>query len=373
MNRECPACQAAAPVGLFCGYCGAGLDHRSTGRRALLRPGVFAAAPRERVWRPSITTSLFPRLGEVFRLAFRHALFLVLTMLVGFSMLRLLAPLVIVTALGIPLLFLVYLWESGALRSISPRALLISVVLGVAGSVAWWLWTTGQIARAYGVPLAAGAQLAGALDIGLTITLIGAVLMILPAVAVRLLRIPVRESLDGFVVGSLGALLFSASGTITWFAPQFVAGLINNYGGWRLFEEAFLYGLVDPLTSAAAGGLAGLALWFRPRESARGVRVLLVMLAVAGVGLYMGVYMVDAAALPRVAEIAIHSTLTAASLLTARLAIQVALLYEIPDPTGAQPILCGQCKRTVPCTPVCVECGAAKRASSGLATPGPVA
>ena len=74
--------------------------------------------------------------------------------------------------------------------------------------------------------------------------------------------------------------MLPAAGTITWLAPQFTAGLLDNYRPWRLFEEAFLYGLVDPLTSVAVGGLVGMTLWFRPRRAefnTRWVRGILAM------------------------------------------------------------------------------------------------
>jgi hypothetical protein len=353
--------------GGFCTGCGAELTAKAGTWRSVLRPRVFAAAPRERVWWPLIVTTMFPRLVESLRLPFRHALFLLVANLLVLSMLRLLAPVVILTALGFPLLFLVYVWRSGALNRISNWALAISCGLGIASSVAWWLWTSRQVAAAYGVPLAVGAQLTTSLDIGLVITLAGAVLMVLPAVAVRLLRVPVPECLDGFVIGALGALLFSAAGTITWFAPQFIAGLINNYRPWRLFEEAYLYGFVDSVTAAAAGGLVGLALWFHPRMdggvSARRSRLALVLMAVLGVGLYMAVYVVDAAALQREVELAAITIVTIVSLVTVRVGVQLALLHEQPDPAVDQSVMCGQCRRVVPDTPFCPECGAAKQAS----------
>lgn len=365
---ECPGCRAAVPSGGFCGNCGAE-SATSTGTwRLWLRPRTFAVAPRERVAWPLITSSLFPHLSEQSRNPFRHGLFLLLAMLTAFSMLRLLGPLVTVMSLGVPLLFLVYVWRSGALTDMSAPALTLSAVLGAGLSTAWWLWTGDVVASAYGVPLGAASQLQTALGIGMAITTVGAVLMVLPPVAVRALRLPIRGSLDGFLIGALGALAYSAAGTITWLGPQFTAGLLDNFSRWRLLEEALLYGLFDPLTAAAAGGTVGLALWFRPARrishEPRQLRMMLWVFAVICLGIYLGIYLVDNAELPRPWEMTINTALTAVALVVLRSAVQLALLHEAPDPRTDWTLRCEHCGQAVPDMPFCQVCGAAFRASS---------
>ena len=368
-TQECPVCRYPATSGAFCGQCGSGLDAQVRTTRTRLRPQVFAAAPRQPVALPLVTSSLFPHLTRASRQPFRHALFVIVATLIGFSALRLLLPLVIVTAIGVPLLFAVYLWRAN-LFSDNRRPLLAAAFFGTVLSVAWW-WSAGDVvARAYGVPMAAATQLLNTLNIGLVVTLAGTVLMLLPAVLVRFLRMQSDESLDGFAVGAFGALCYSAAGTITWFAPQFTAGLIDNYRPWRLFEEAYLYGLVDPLTAAAVGGLIGLTLWFRPgragRRDGRRVRAALALCTTLTVAIYLGVYFVDAAQLSRAAEIVINTALTVAALITIRVGVQLALLHEatLTAPAEAGPVMCPHCESTVPDAPFCGDCGAASRASS---------
>ena len=333
----------------------------------MLRPSVFVAAPREPITLPLVTSSLCPHLADTDRIPFRHGLFLALALLIGVSMSKLLPVLVVLTALGIPLLFVLYLWRSGIYRDVPPRALVLPPMIGIALSVAWWLWTGNLIASSYGIPLAGGFQLKDVLDIGLAVTVADAVLMLVPAVVVRLLRLPSCESLDGFLIGAFGALCYTSAATVTWLTPQFTLGLLDNYSRWRLLSEGILYGIFDPLTAAAAGGMVGVLLWFRPaRRPGQSGRLRLVLAACAalGVGYYIAVYAVAAANNSRVAEAVINTAITALALLTLRIAIQTAVLHESPDPATGRPVRCIRCTRTVPDMPFCPACGSAARASA---------
>lgn len=367
-TRDCPACSATVPAAAFCGCCGADLGQPRQYWRMLLRPRVFAAAPREPITLPMVTSSLFPHIPQPSRTPFRLGLFLLLLALVSFAALRLLGPLVTVAALGVPLLFGLYLWESGVLHDTPNHALALATVTGAVFGVAWVLMTGGLIARSYGIPMAAGFVLQHLLGVGLAISVGGAVLMVLPAVLVRFLRPPTRESLDGFVIGALGALSFTAAATVTRLAPQFTTGLIDNVRPLRLFVEAALYGLAIPLTATAAGGLIGIMLWFRPsqragRHPAR-IRVALLVFTALVVTLYTAVWVIDAARLPRIPQLLLHLGVTALALIAVRAGMQMALLHEQPDEWTGHPLLCVHCERVVPDMPFCPACGAAERASS---------
>jgi len=364
-DRRCAACRSAVSAGSFCGFCGSELAGACTGGRKWLRPRVFAAAPREPITLPLITSSLCPHLADTDRVPFRHGLFLALAMLIGVSALKLLPALVVLSALGIPLLFVLYLWRSGIYRDVPKRALLLPPLIGVGLSVTVGLWSANLIADSYGIPLAGGFQLREVLDIGFAVTVADAVLMLVPAVVVRLLRPPSCESLDGFLIGAFGALCYASAGTITWLAPQFTLGLLDNYSRWRLFSEGILYGIFEPLTAAAVGGMAGILLWFRPARrpgQPRGLRAALALCAVLGVGYYVAIYAFAAGYNSRITEAVVNTAITALALLTLRVAIQIAVLHEEPDPATGRPVRCMRCAATVPDMPFCPECGGAARA-----------
>ena len=192
-----------------------------------------------------ITSTLFLQLPHVYRLCnpFRVGMAILLTGVIVLSALNLLAPLVVLVALGVPALFALYLWQSGVPRDI-PRAFApagLGAGFGAAGCCSpgnWWPGPTGPDGR--------GAALENLVDVGLVIALGGVVLMMLPAAVVRILvglRRGSREALDGFTIGALGALSFTAAATTTRLAPQFVSGLLNNVQPLRRFTGAILFGV----------------------------------------------------------------------------------------------------------------------------------
>lgn len=367
----CIHCEDVVPVARFCGYCGADLERPPAGRLALVRGWTFVVAPLERVLLPMITSTLFPQLPRTYRNPFRVGMAVMLLGVIGLSQMRLIGPLVTLVALGVPVLFMLYLWQADVLRDVPKRVFAVAAMLGIAFGVGWVWFTGGLVARTYGIPMAAGFVLQNLIGVGLLVSVGGAILMVLPAVLVRIVLIrndSSRESLDGFAVGALGALSFTGAATTTRLAPQFVAGLIDDVRPLRLLIEAVLYGVAVPLTAASAGGLIGMLLWFRPGKRAgehRGaVRVVLAGFAVLVLGVYTVVWLIDASRLPKWPQLGLHILLTVFALLATRVCLQLALLHEKPDSFAGDPVLCVHCERVVPGMPFCPACGAAARASS---------
>ncbi|HKP39928.1 zinc ribbon domain-containing protein [Mycobacterium sp.] len=369
-TEVCRICQTDVPAGEFCGLCGCHLTPRRGEGPDWLRIRDYGAAHGEHLLLPSLASSLFPHLPQRSRGAFRIGLAVVLVALVAFALLRLPAALVSVAALGFPLLFLLYLRESDAFSDLPVRTLAITAALGIGLGVGWVLLTGAAVARSYGIALGAGIVGTRMLRDGIGIPLGGVILMLMPAVVVRLLRPPTREALDGFMIGALGALTFTAAATLTRLAPQFGSGLVSKRPMASLIVEAGIRGVAVPLTAAAAGGLIGAALWFtRPpsKEHQRAglVRLALVGFAVAVLVVYLALGLIDVSHFPQILMLVLYLAVAAVALLLLRVGLHLALLHEAHDEIQSdEPLLCPHCGHVVPDMAFCPACGAATRASS---------
>lgn len=367
-TRQCPACGKTVPAAAFCGECGAESAIPVGFWAALLRPRVYAADPRQRVWTPAIASTLLPRITAQRRRPYQLGMLLVLIAIIALGILRVNGPLVVTAVIGWPLLGLVYAWQSDAVRDIPVRILATVSVLGVVFGVGWWLLAASVLAGSYGVSTGSAFALTGQLDVGLRLTAGGAVLMVVPAFVARLMPMRSRESMDGFAIGVIGALCYAVASTTTIVAPQFVEGLFDEQSAGHMLIGALRYGVITPIVTAATGGLIGLRLWFtadtrsgRDPTPARRALTLLTLVAAPG---YLAVWSEEWLGLPVAANMAIKLGLVVVALLTIRCAVQIALLWEKPDPAAGEPVLCVHCQRVVPELPFCSACGAAARASS---------
>ena len=369
-TAECRICQVEVPAGEYCGLCGCHLTPRKGEGPDWLRIRDFGAAPGEHLLQPSLASSLFPHLPPRSRTVFRVGLAVVFVALVAFALLRMPGALVTVEALGFPFLFVLYLVESDGFRDIPTPMWVLTAALGVGLGVGWVLLTGMMVARSYGIELGADVGGARMVRTGIAIPLGGVILMLMPALIVRLLRPPTREALDGFMVGALGALSFTAAATLARLAPQFVTGVVSKRPMDSLLVEAGIRGVAVPLTAAAAGGLIGAALWFtRPPSKEKQhpgvVRALLVFFAVAVLVVYVGLGLIDVAHFPQVLMLVLYLLLAAVALFLLRVGLQLALLHEAHDEIQSdEPLLCPHCGHVVPDMAFCPACGIATRASS---------
>jgi hypothetical protein len=368
-TTDCTICENDVPAGAFCGYCGSHLTSQRGDGPAWLRLRAYSASAGEHVLRPSVASTLFPHLHRRARGPFRLGLIILLIALVAFAVLRWQAPLVAVSALGLPVLFSLYLYESDAYADLPRRALLIIAVVS-AGLGVGWAWLTGAIiAQSYAVAFQTGMEFKQPLAAGVAIPVSGAVVMLFPIVLARASHVGTRESLDGFVLGAIAAMSFTAAATLTRLAPQFSTGLMaHDRPIFGLIAEAGIRGVAMSLTAAAAGGMVGVALWFtRPDPATQhqgqwlagpvpAITVVLVAYAVLGV--------TDTSPVPETWQLVIHLAVTLLVLLASRVVVHMALLREQPDPITQEPLLCEDCGHVVPDMAFCPACGVATRAAS---------
>jgi hypothetical protein len=368
---RCSMCGKTVPSGAFCGNCGANLTPQRGGGPAWLRMRTYAVAPAEAVLRPSVVSSLLPRLPRPSRGAFRAVLVGLLVALVIVAVLRWQAPLIAISALGLLMCFVMYLKDSDVFTDMPLGGLLLAALTGLGLGVGWAVLTGTVLARTYIVALGAGMLQGRPLGQGLAIVLGGTVLMVLPAVLVRISRPQSRESLDGFVIGSLGALCFTAGATVILLAPQLATGLVTRERPVSgLLVEAGIQGIAIPTIAAAVGGMVGTTLWFKrraddpQRHRSRAVAILVLVLAVVLI-VYGGLGLIDIAGLRQALQLGLYIVLAVFALLALRTVVQAALVQEAHDDMSPdQPVLCTECGYVVPDAAFCAQCGMAASASS---------
>lgn len=360
---ECPQCRNDVPAGAFCGRCGA---HLATGP-GWLRTRAYCAGRGEHLLRPSMVSSLFPQLPQHSRAPFRLGVAALVVAVVACALLRLPAAMIALAALGFPLLFVAYLRESDAFQDLSGRTLLLTAVLGAALGAGWVLLTGAAVSREYDIAMGEGVDELHIMRDGLGVPLGAMLLMLAPAVAIRLLGPRTRESLDGFVFGTLGALTFTAAATLSRLAPQVDDGMVDHDRPLTgLVVQAGIQTLAVPLTAAAIGGLVGVVLWFRPptvtHPHTNHLRAAPVLTAPA---VYAVLGLIDVAQVPEMLVLAVHLVMMVVAVLALRIGLQLALRYEAHDEIRAGDTLpCPHCDRTVPDMAFCPSCGVATRASS---------
>jgi hypothetical protein len=363
----CPYCGTLVPDAPFCGSCGAHLEHVRPGGAAR-RAHSYAAFPDEKMARLSVVSSLFPQLSGRSRGPFQVAFALAVALLVIVAVAGLQAPVIAISALAVPLLFLVYVFEIDPLemRFAVPTAVIF--VVGAALGVGWGLLlgplAADSLLPAYSPSLLTGGVLVSAVAVPAA----GVLLMVLPVAVLRLWRPESSEALDGFTAGAAGALGLTLAATLTELAPLLRYGnMVPGSSSLAVVTQAVVRGVSVPIVAAATTGYVGAALWQRRgRGSAAGGRWLaspLLALAVA-LALAIGLGFADDAGLPDVALLVVHLAAVALALLVARVGLHHLLLHEQHDVRIGPPRVCPHCHRTVPAMPFCPLCGVAEQATA---------
>jgi hypothetical protein len=367
-TMPCPACHHDVPAGRFCARCGAHLSLSPGERPGRLRVSEFAAAPGENVLQPSIVSSMFPQLPSRSRIPFRFALGLVLAVLIAFCLLQWYVPMLALAVFAPPTLVTIYLVESRLLSDLPSWVWVLTAVIGIAVGVGWATLTDAIVAETYSLGLGSQVPTTRLLRDAVVIPFGALLALQLPAILVRLIRTPVRESLHGFTIGLVGVTTFTLATDVIRMIPQFGdATVTGDLPIEDMFLQAGVRGITEPLTGLALGGLVGAGLWYARRDGPdrRGV------LAVGGIGLVVGaaayasVGLAEAFRLPEYLHFAIHIGFAVAAVIALRVVLQLTMLREEHAATFPDlPILCIWCQHVVPDTKFCPACGVAGHAAS---------
>jgi RsiW-degrading membrane proteinase PrsW (M82 family) len=365
---ECPRCGDTVPAGVFCGACGTHLAIHHERPNKHLRSHAYAAAPSEHVLRVAVVSSLFPHLPHRSRTPFRVALVVLVAALVVLAIFRLQAPMIAVAAIGVPLLFMLYLTESDVYEDLPNPLLAVAVLLGAALGAGWALLTQDEVRTAVAGSLFGGPDQSDWWLSGVLIPVVGALVMLVPVAVIRYIRPPhLHESMDGFLLGSIGALGFTVAATITHLAPQLKTGVIAHHRPLDgIIVEALLQGGAVPLTAAGVGGVVGATLWVRKRDAVHAGRWLTApwLVVPAVLVLYLVLGLIDVWQPRQIVLLGLHILGAVVALLVLRYGVHAVLLHEEHEVVIGPPRVCPHCEQVVPSMPFCPHCGYAMRASS---------
>jgi hypothetical protein len=377
-TQACPYCSNITPVSEYCGVCGSHLAHPHPGVAAR-RAHAYSANPEEHVLRLSVVSTLFPHLSHRSSAPFRAGFALLVTLLVIFSATGLEAPVIALAAMGVPLLFQLYIhevdvYEDGHLL-LTAETLLIGAALGVG----WALLGGPIVSHALQPTLGATLGTWDVVQAAVLVPIVGQALMLAPLLLV-LFFVPGfggrRESLDGFSLGAASALGFTFAAVITDLASRLSDGLAPSRPFTNILTEALIRGIATPVLAAAATGLIGASLWVRKSEkgtaSAGGRWIaspLTVLVSVIAVQVGLG--FADQARLSDIPLLVVHLAGTGVVLLALRIGLHHILLHEAHDVVVGPSTTCSQCYHVVPLMPFCPSCGVALGATTKRHRPRP--
>ncbi|MDG5485654.1 zinc ribbon domain-containing protein [Mycolicibacterium gadium] len=351
----CRACETEVPDAGFCGRCGA----NQAGGQGRLRLGAYAVAPNEHTLLPYFVTSLFPQLSQRSHLVFRVGLAVPLLGVIGFALLRWQAPLITVGALGLLILFVLFLRESDVDDDLPRGLLTLTAAMGIVLGSGCAFAVNAFVPDDYVLTLGSDYTSQTLLDKALVIVrpVFYALLMLIPTVVIRLIRRGPRESLDGYVIGALGSISFTSAATLTLLGPQFETGIrASDRAVDTLVVQAGIQLIAVPLTAAMLGGLFGMAMWF-------GRRTLIAISVLVILGVYALFGLMDLETIPIFVELLLYLFIALFAVIALRLGVQFVLMTKDPEAHSGY-LRCFHCHRVEPEMPFCPNCGVATHAAS---------
>lgn len=363
---SCPNCGNETPPGPFCGVCGAHLLFGSD-RLAATRPHAYSAFPEEGVFKAAVVTTLFPHLSHRSTFAFRIALTVLVALLVAFALAGLEPAVIATSALGVPLLFGLYLHEVDVYEE-SPIVLgFVTLLAGTGLGIGFALLGGPLVANALQPTFGGIFSGARALEAAIAVPAVGQALMCVPAALAVPARRRMGETLDGFAIGAGGALGFTLAATLTNLVSLLSNGPISNASFTTITTEALVRGFSQPIVAAGTIGLVGAALWVRRSDrGSTGVRWSTSPVAAFALGLLLqiGLGFADEARLLDTVLLVVHLGAALLVLVSLRIGLHFLLLDEARDVRVGPAHVCPHCHHITPTMAFCPECGVATSATA---------
>jgi hypothetical protein len=361
---DCSTCGHRTPAGSFCGACGSGL-RRGGSPRGLAE---YSADPAEKVLRPWIVSTLFPYLPRRASAPFRIALLVGVLILVLLGLLRLTGPAIVASAVLLPALYLIYLFEVGVYEDQPWRVIVATLVVGVALGLLWSRFVGPMETQALVSGLAGRLGPTGFLA-GAVIAPLAALVLMLVGPSLLYMSRRFEHALDGFTFGVASALGFSLGATIAQVGAVLGDAPTSAADPLTYTLEVLRRGVAGPLVSATLAGLIAAAFWLhrqppglrpRGRLTSRGAAVGIAVATEIGLGV-AGIVFTDG----RWQFVAWVGAALVLMVVT-RLVLHAILLSEAHHVVIGPLQRCPQCQESVPSMPFCVICGIARRATPKL-------
>ena len=357
----CRHCENEVPDEPHCVRCGGPLGHRESPHRHGKRG--YAAAPEERWYLPRFASTLYPHLPSSDMRPFRIGVGAGLTAVVVLCLLGLYPLALVAAAVGVPVTFLLYLWDVDLYEDEPLTVIAFTVVWGLIAGIV--LGLAARHVASQGAMLASGSSSHQVVWLGVVLPCAALLL----AIAGPLVLLPYRkfnDVLDGVTFGACSAATLLAAEAITNSADFLHLGFhpAGDHGLW--IARLLTLGIALPVLAAGVAGSACGSFWLRFRAPARdrdalgplGSPFLAVPLAAAAL---VGAY-VSALYVGQWWTLAITLLLAAAALVWLRWMIHIGLREEAGETPIGPPVTCPSCHHETPLHTFCGWCGVSMRA-----------
>jgi len=360
---RCDHCAHDVPDGVFCTRCGAHQGTTGEAGNARLREHRYAAHPNEPVAHPALITTLFPHLGHSKVHEFRWALIVGLAGVLVLYISGLIAGAILVAAFLVPVLYLIYLYETQVYRDAPATVLGFTIGGGlVAGIVVTLLVRALYHPLSYSAnPLAAPEVNIGALLLlGLLVPIVQEAVKPLPAILLPN-RAEYAETVDGLVFGVAAGLGFALAETLINFSSAITYLGHVAPGNW--IYSLTTIAVLQPVMQGSATGMIVATVWRRQLGRLGGREIGgVVMAVVAHIAFTAGSQILADTAINPTFILFWQAAVDGALLVYVRYLLHHALLEEASH-MGFSETICPNCHMHIYASGFCSNCGVALTAA----------